>query len=89
MGLRTLVPAAPHDITACLFDLDGVLTQTARVHAATWKQMFDAFLADRSRQTSEPFREFALPDDYTAYVDGKLRQDGVRACLDSRGIVLT
>jgi beta-phosphoglucomutase family hydrolase len=88
VGLRTLVPAAPHGITACLFALDGVLTQTARVHVAAWKQMFDAFLAERSRQTSEPFREFELPDDYTAYVDGKLRQDGVRAFLASRGIVL-
>jgi beta-phosphoglucomutase family hydrolase len=88
VGLRTLVSAAPHGITACLFALDGVLTQTARVHVAAWKQMFDAFLAERSRQTSEPFREFELPDDYTAYVDGKLRQDGVRAFLASRGIVL-
>ena len=60
VGLRTLVPAAPHGITACLFDLDGVLTQTAKVHAAAWKQMFDAFLLDRSRQTGEPFRPFEL-----------------------------
>jgi beta-phosphoglucomutase family hydrolase len=78
----------PHGITACLFDLDGVLTQTAKLHAAAWKQMFDAFLVDRSRLTGEPFHEFGLPDDYTAYVDGKLRQDGVRAFLESRGIVL-
>jgi beta-phosphoglucomutase family hydrolase len=82
------VPAVPDRIVACLFDLDGVLTQTAKVHAAAWKQMFDAFLLDRSRQTGEPFRPFALPADYAAHVDGKLRQDGVRAFLASRGITL-
>jgi beta-phosphoglucomutase family hydrolase len=83
-----LAPVLPGGIRACLFDLDGVLTQTARVHAAAWKQMFDAFLLDRSRQTGEPFRAFQLPADYVAYVDGKLRADGVRAFLASRGIAL-
>src|SRR5919204_417429 len=83
-----VVPALPAHIQACLFDLDGVLTQTARLHAAAWKHMFDAFLLERSRQTGEPFRPFELPADYTAYVDGKLRQDGVRAFLATRGIVL-
>ena len=82
------VPLLPEHIAACLFDLDGVLTQTAKVHAAAWKRMFDAFLADRARQTGEPFHEFELPADYTAHVDGKLRQDGVRAFLASRGIAL-
>jgi beta-phosphoglucomutase family hydrolase len=82
------VPRLPNGIQACLFDLDGVLTQTAKVHAAAWKQMFDAFLAERSSRTGEPFRPFELPADYAAYVDGKLRQDGVRAFLASRGIVL-
>jgi beta-phosphoglucomutase family hydrolase len=80
--------ALPEGITACLFDLDGVLTQTAKVHAAAWKQMFDAFLLDRSRQTGEPFRPFEIATDYAEYVDGKLRQDGVRSFLASRGITL-
>ena len=78
----------PEGITACLFDLDGVLTQTAKVHAAAWKQMFDAFLLDRSGQTGEPFRPFEIATDYAAYVDGKLRQDGVRSFLASRGVEL-
>ena len=78
----------PEGIAACLFDLDGVLTQTAKVHAAAWKEMFDAFLLDRSRQTGEPFRPFEIATDYAEYVDGKLRQDGVRSFLASRGIEL-
>jgi beta-phosphoglucomutase family hydrolase len=78
----------PARISACLFDLDGVLTQTAKVHAAAWKQMFDAFLLDRSRQTGEPFRPFEIATDYVDFVDGKLRQDGVRSFLASRGITL-
>jgi len=83
-----IVPSIPADIAACLFDLDGVLTQTAKVHAAAWKQMFDAFLLARSSQQGEPFRPFEIAADYVAYVDGKLRQDGVRSFLESRGIVL-
>ncbi|MPY91572.1 MAG: beta-phosphoglucomutase family hydrolase [Acidimicrobiia bacterium] len=75
-------------MSACLFDLDGVLTQTAKVHAAAWKEMFDAFLVDRSRRTGGPFRPFELPADYVDHVDGKLRQDGVRGFLASRGIAL-
>jgi len=78
----------PDRISACLFDLDGVLTQTAKIHAAAWKEMFDAFLLERSRKTGEPFRPFELPADYVEHVDGKLRMDGVRAFLASRGIVL-
>jgi beta-phosphoglucomutase family hydrolase len=85
---QSVVPVLPDAISACLFDLDGVLTQTAKVHAAAWKQVFDAFLAEWSRQTGEPFRPFEVPADYVAYVDGKLRQDGVRAFLASRGITL-
>lgn len=84
----TVVPVVPDGIVACLFDLDGVLTQTAKVHAAAWKEMFDAFLRDRSEQTGEPFRPFDIASDYSAHVDGKLRLDGVRAFLASRGIVL-
>ncbi|HYH12589.1 MAG TPA: beta-phosphoglucomutase family hydrolase [Thermomicrobiales bacterium] len=78
----------PASITACLFDLDGVLTQTAKVHAAAWKEMFDAYLLERSQGTGEPFRPFVIESDYVAYVDGKLRQDGVRSFLGSRGIEL-
>ena len=84
-----LAPILPDGISACLFDLDSVLTQTAKVHAAAWKQMFDAFLLDRSRQTDQPFRPFEIRTDYPEYVDGKLRQDGVRAFLASRGITLS
>jgi beta-phosphoglucomutase family hydrolase len=80
--------AIPAKISACLFDLDGVLTQTAKVHAAAWKQMFDAFLLTRSEQTGEQFLPFNLPADYREHVDGKLRQDGVRSFLASRDIVL-
>jgi HAD superfamily hydrolase (TIGR01509 family) len=68
--------------------MDGVLTQTARLHAAAWKHMFDAFLEQRAAETGEPFKPFELPADYAAFVDGKLRQDGVRAFLASRGIAL-
>jgi len=78
----------PSPIRACLFDLDGVLTQTAKVHAAAWKQMFDAFLAARSARTGEPFVPFDPVDDYNEYVDGMPRYDGVRSFLASRGIVL-
>jgi beta-phosphoglucomutase family hydrolase len=78
----------PEAISACLFDLDGVLTQTAKVHAAAWKEMFDAFLLDRSGQSGEPFRPFEIATEYPQYVDGKLRQDGVRSFLESRGIAL-
>jgi beta-phosphoglucomutase family hydrolase len=81
-------PRLPDGITACLFDLDGVLTQTAKVHAAAWKEMFDAFLRARATQLGQPFQPFDIATDYTAYVDGKLRPDGVRAFLASRGIVL-
>ena len=87
MGPR-YVAAVPEGISACLFDLDGVLTQTAKVHAAAWKRMFDAYLQDRSRRTGEPFRPLQLPEEYLAYIDGKLRTDGVRAFLASRGITL-
>jgi beta-phosphoglucomutase family hydrolase len=78
----------PDSITACLFDLDGVLTQTAKVHAKAWKQMFDAYLRERADRTGEPFREFDIHSDYDEYVDGKPRLDGVKSFLDSRGIEL-
>jgi beta-phosphoglucomutase family hydrolase len=75
----------PEGITALLFDLDGVITQTAKLHSAAWKQMFDDFLRERSEQTGEPFEEFT-PQDYDRYVDGRPRIDGVRTFLDARGI---
>ncbi|MFZ0042022.1 MAG: beta-phosphoglucomutase family hydrolase, partial [Solirubrobacteraceae bacterium] len=78
----------PDEIKACLFDLDGVLTQTAKVHAAAWKQTFDEYLRQRSEKTGEPFKEFDLHDDYDEYVDGLPRADGVRNFLKSRGIEL-
>jgi beta-phosphoglucomutase family hydrolase len=78
----------PARFDAVLFDLDGVLTATARIHAACWKQMFDDFLQSWSHRTSEPFRPFDMDTDYKQYVDGKPRYDGVRSFLASRGIIL-
>jgi beta-phosphoglucomutase family hydrolase len=78
----------PEGIQACLFDLDGVLTQTAKVHAAAWKEMFDAFLRDRAAKTGAPFVPFDAVTDYDEYVDGKPRYDGVRSFLASRDISL-
>jgi beta-phosphoglucomutase family hydrolase len=75
----------PDGITACLFDLDGVITQTAKLHAAAWKEMFDDYLRKRSEETGEPFEEFT-PADYDRYVDGRPRLDGVRTFLAARGI---
>jgi beta-phosphoglucomutase family hydrolase len=78
----------PAAITACLFDLDGVITQTAKVHAAAWKQMFDEFLQAHAAQSGKPFMAFDAHDDYDRYVDGKPRLDGTRDFLASRGIDL-
>ena len=73
---------------AVLFDLDGVITDTANLHATCWKQMFDEYLQKRARQTGEAFRPFEVASDYLLYVDGKPRFDGVRDFLKSRGIEL-
>ena len=73
---------------AVLFDLDGVVTDTANVHARCWKRMFDEYLQKRARQRGEAFRPFDLAADYQLYVDGKPRFDGVRDFLRSRGIQL-
>ena len=78
----------PDGTHACLFDLDGVLTKTAVVHNAAWKEMFDAYLQARSRRTGEPFVPFDPGRDYDEYVDGKPRADGTRSFLASRGIEL-
>jgi len=78
----------PDGVRACLFDLDGVLTQTAKVHAAAWKEMFDAYLRSRADASGERFLPFDQGADYDEYVDGKPREDGVRSFLHSRGIEL-
>ena len=79
---------SPRDYDAVLFDLDGVLTRTASVHAAAWKRLFDEFLKKRSDDTGEPFVPFDIDIDYRRYVDGKPRYDGVTAFLGSRDIGL-
>jgi beta-phosphoglucomutase family hydrolase len=73
---------------AVLFDLDGVLTDTAKIHAACWKRMFDDFLRERAAEKNEPFRPFDIGTDYKLYVDGKARFDGVQSFLESRSIHL-
>ncbi len=86
--MRILLAISPWDYDAVLFDLDGVLTRTARVHAAAWKKLFDDFLATRAAGTGEAFVPFDIDADYLRYVDGKPRHDGVTAFLASRGIKL-
>ena len=78
----------PDSARACLFDLDGVLTKTAIVHAAAWKQMFDEYLRDRAERSGDDLVPFDSDADYGEYVDGKPRADGVRSFLASRGIEL-
>lgn len=78
----------PRHVAACLFDVDGVLTATAAVHAAAWREMFDTFLAARAAGPGEDLRPFDDPADYLAHIDGRLRLDGVRAFLASRRIAL-
>ena len=81
-----VVTVSPRDCDAVLFDLDGVLTKTASVHAAAWKQLFDGFLKQRAADTGEAFVPFDIDADYRRYVDGKPRYDGVAAFLEARGI---
>ena len=78
----------PDEVRACLFDLDGVLTQTAKVHAAAWKTMFDEFLEAWAARTGTASIPFDPVRDYDEYVDGKPRYDGVRSFLQARGIEL-
>jgi alpha,alpha-trehalase len=78
---------AARDYDAVVFDMDGVITDTATVHAAAWKRMFDDFLAHRAAEAGTPFVPFS-DDDYLRYVDGRPRDDGVKAFLESRGIHL-
>ncbi|MFE2876168.1 HAD family hydrolase [Streptomyces roseus] len=78
----------PDHVSTCLFDLDGVLTRTAKVHAAAWKEMFDDHLRQRAARDGSPFVPFDAVRDYDEYVDGRPREDGVRTFLASRGITL-
>jgi beta-phosphoglucomutase family hydrolase len=77
-----------YSFDAVIFDLDGVITRTASVHSAAWKQMFDEFLRTHAEKTGEPFREFTHAHDYLPYVDGKPRYKGVASFLEARGIDL-
>jgi trehalose-phosphatase len=83
-GARVEAPA----IEAVLFDMDGVVTDTAQAHAAAWKRLFDDFLSARADERGEAFEPFDIDRDYRGYVDGKPRLDGVRSFLKSRGIDL-
>jgi beta-phosphoglucomutase family hydrolase len=85
-GSKSAIARDQYD--AVLFDLDGVITDTAGLHATCWKQMFDEYLKRRATQSGEAFRPFDLVTDYRLYVDGKPRFDGVRDFLESRGIHL-
>jgi beta-phosphoglucomutase family hydrolase len=78
----------PAHVTACLFDLDGVLTQTAVVHNAAWEETFNSLLRQRAEAAHEPFHPYDPGPDYNRYVDGRPRADGVRTFLASRGIML-
>jgi beta-phosphoglucomutase family hydrolase len=80
--------ALPREFDAAIFDMDGVITDTAAVHSTAWKQMFDGYLKTRAARHNEPFKEFTHARDYRACVDGRPRTDGVAAFLKSRGINL-
>jgi beta-phosphoglucomutase family hydrolase len=86
--MDTVVTLCARDHDAVLFDLDGVLTRTARVHAAAWKKLFDEFLEQHAARAGEPHAPFDLDTDYRRHVDGKPRYDGVAAFLASRGVEL-
>jgi beta-phosphoglucomutase family hydrolase len=87
-GPRPTAIGLPDGVRACLFDLDGVLTDTASVHTTAWTEMFDEFLEERAERTGEPYVPFDPVGDYQQYVDGKPRADGVRDFLASRSITL-
>ncbi|HEX9832888.1 MAG TPA: beta-phosphoglucomutase family hydrolase, partial [Mycobacterium sp.] len=78
----------PERIRATLFDLDGVLTDTASVHKRAWKSMFDDFLKADAERARTQYLPFDIDTDYLKYVDGKRREDGVRSFLASRGVEL-
>jgi len=81
-----IITLYPKDYDVVLFDLDGVLTKTAKVHAAAWKKLFDNFLQRYYSDINQPFIPFNIDNDYKLYVDGKSRYDGVTSFLNSRGI---
>jgi beta-phosphoglucomutase family hydrolase len=81
-------PITPDRFDAVLFDMDGVLTATAKIHSSCWKTVFDDFLHHRAAERKEPFRPFDIRTDYKRYVDGKLRYEGVKSFLASRGLAL-
>ena len=83
-----IATVSPRDYDAVLFDLDGILTRTASVHAAVWKKPFDAFLERRTTEMGEPFVAFDIEADYRRYVDGRPRYDGVAAFLAARSLEL-
>lgn len=87
MAQDTRVVIDPKRIAAVIFDMDGVVTQTAGVHMAAWKRLFDEFFEQRAHGTGEPFKEFTEAD-YREYVDGMPRYDGVAKLLASRGVSL-
>ena len=78
----------PHNYDAWLFDLDGVITDTASVHSSAWKKMFDEYLKTVAERDNVPFKPFEIDPDYFKYVDGRPRYDGVDTFLRSRGIEL-
>lgn len=86
--MRCALLGLPAGVRACLFDLDGVLTDTASVHRTAWKAMFDDFLRQRASRDGSEFVPFDIDSDYFTYVDGKKREDGVRSFLESRDISL-
>ena len=86
--IPTTLTISPEKFDAVLFDLDGVITATARLHAAAWKKMFDEFLEAYAKEKNQPFTPFDLVEDYKHYVDGKPRYDGVRDFLEARHIKL-
>src|SRR5919106_5088997 len=77
-----------HAFNAAILDMDGVITQTAKLHARAWKQLFDAYLAQRAQREGESHQPFDIDVDYRQYVDGKPRDDGVQSFLKARGIAL-
>lgn len=85
---KTAYPIPAVDFDAVIFDLDGVVTDTASVHASAWKRMFDDFLSRYASRKGDPSQPFDIDKDYRPYVDGKPRLDGVRSFLESRGIEL-
>ena len=86
--MNVAITLYPQDYEAVLFDLDGVLTRTAQVHAAAWKELFDSFLEKYANEKGKPFVPFDINNDYSLHVDGKPRYDGVRDFLMARGIDL-